>query len=102
MSLIGQSRYVGEPVAAVFARGASLRGYPHIRLRYFCWPCHQDSALPVIVQLERAAPFLFDRVKKLGRRRVCAREGTSSASMWTGTRVPRNTGFPLMILPFNR
>src|SRR6202030_1678896 len=27
---------------------------------------------------------------------------TSSASMWTGTRVPRNTGFPLMILPFNR
>jgi len=30
------------------------------------------------------------------------REGTSSASMWTGTRVPRNTGFPLMILPFNR
>jgi hypothetical protein len=22
--------------------------------------------------------------------------------MWTGTRVPRNTGFPLMILPFNR
>jgi MFS family permease len=31
-----------------------------------------------------------------------AREGTSSASMWTGTRVPRNTGFPLMILPFNR
>jgi hypothetical protein len=35
---------------------------------------------------------------------ACARtrEGTSSASMWTGTRVPRNTGFPLMILPFNR
>src|SRR5258708_13371551 len=22
--------------------------------------------------------------------------------MWTGTRVPRNTGFPPMILPFNR
>jgi hypothetical protein len=34
--------------------------------------------------------------------RAHAREGTSSASMWTGTRVPRNTGFPLMILPFNR
>jgi hypothetical protein len=22
--------------------------------------------------------------------------------MWTGTRVPRNAGFPPMILPFNR
>ena len=31
-----------------------------------------------------------------------AREGTSSASMWTGTRVPRNAGFPPMILPINR
>src|ERR1700731_940239 len=29
-------------------------------------------------------------------------EGTSSASMWTGTRVPRNAGFPPMILPINR
>ena len=34
--------------------------------------------------------------------RAHAREGTSSASMWTGTRVPRNTGFPPMTLPFNR
>jgi len=35
---------------------------------------------------------------------ACARtrEGTSSASMWTGTRVPRNTGFPPMILSINR
>jgi hypothetical protein len=34
----------------------------------------------------------------------CARtrEGTSSASMWTGTRVPRNPGFPPMILPIYR
>ena len=31
--------------------------------------------------------------------RAHARGGTSPASMWTGTRVPRNTGFPLMILP---
>jgi predicted ATPase/class 3 adenylate cyclase len=31
---------------------------PHIRLRYFCSPYHQDSALhPTIVQLERAAGF---------------------------------------------
>jgi predicted ATPase len=32
---------------------------PHIRLRYFCTPHHQDSALyPVIAQMERAAGFL--------------------------------------------
>jgi class 3 adenylate cyclase/predicted ATPase len=31
---------------------------PHIRLRYFCSPHHQDSALyPVIAQMERAAGF---------------------------------------------
>ena len=31
---------------------------PHIRLRYFCSPHHQDAALfPVITQLERAAGF---------------------------------------------
>jgi hypothetical protein len=34
--------------------------------------------------------------------RARAREATSSASIWTGTRVPRNTGFPPMILPINR
>jgi predicted ATPase len=31
---------------------------PHIRLRYFCSPHHQDSALyPVIASMERAARF---------------------------------------------
>ena len=31
---------------------------PHTRLRYFCSPHHQDSALyPVIAQMERAAGF---------------------------------------------
>src|SRR3954451_18162706 len=31
---------------------------PHIRVRYFCSPHHQDSALyPVIAQMERAAEF---------------------------------------------
>jgi class 3 adenylate cyclase/predicted ATPase len=35
-----------------------LSGEPHIRLRYFCSPHHQDSALyPSIAQLERAAGF---------------------------------------------
>ena len=35
-----------------------LGGEPHMRLRYFCSPNHQDSALyPSIAQLERAAGF---------------------------------------------
>jgi class 3 adenylate cyclase len=35
-----------------------LAAEPHIRLRYFCSPHHQDSALyPAISQLERAAGF---------------------------------------------
>jgi class 3 adenylate cyclase len=35
-----------------------LSNEPHIRLRYFCSPHHQDSALyPSIAQLERAAGF---------------------------------------------
>jgi predicted ATPase len=34
---------------------------PHVRLRYFCSPYHQDSALhPTIMQLERAAGFERD------------------------------------------
>jgi len=39
----------------------SLEGEPHNRLRYFCSPHHQDSALfPFIEQLERAAGFERD------------------------------------------
>jgi predicted ATPase len=35
-----------------------IGGEPHTRLRYFCSPHHQDSALyPIIAQLERAAGF---------------------------------------------
>ena len=38
-----------------------LSGEPHTRLRYFCSPHHQDSALyPAISQLERAAGFRRD------------------------------------------
>jgi len=38
-----------------------LGGEEHIRLRYFCAPHHQDSALyPVIAQLEQAAGFTRD------------------------------------------
>jgi hypothetical protein len=35
-----------------------ISGEPHVRLRYFCSPHHQESALyPVIAQMERAAGF---------------------------------------------
>jgi class 3 adenylate cyclase len=40
------------------ALGDRLRAEPHLRLRYFCSPYHQDSALyPFIDQLDRAAGF---------------------------------------------
>ena len=48
---IGKSR-----IAQTFVE--RLGGEPHTRLRYFCSPHHQDSALyPSIAQLERAAGF---------------------------------------------
>jgi class 3 adenylate cyclase len=51
---IGKSR-----LAAAFAD--RLQAEPHLRLRYFCSPYHQDSALyPFIDQLGRAAGFTRD------------------------------------------
>jgi predicted ATPase len=51
---IGKSR-----LTAAFSE--HIGSEPHTRLRYFCSPHHQDSALhPVIVQLERAAGFARD------------------------------------------
>ena len=48
---VGKSR-----LAAAFSE--RIAAEPHIRLRYFCSPHHQDSTLyPVIVQMERAAGF---------------------------------------------
>jgi class 3 adenylate cyclase len=48
---IGKSR-----IAETIVEG--LAAEPHIRLRYFCSPRHEDSALhPIITQLERAAGF---------------------------------------------
>lgn len=48
---IGKSRLSAEIVRRIESE-------PHLRLRYFCSPHHQDSALyPFIVQLERAAEF---------------------------------------------
>jgi hypothetical protein len=51
---IGKSRLN----AAVYA---AVEDEPHIRLRWFCSPHHQDSALhPIIVQMERAAGISRD------------------------------------------
>jgi class 3 adenylate cyclase/predicted ATPase len=51
---IGKSRLTAE-------LSERIRSEPHTRLRYFCSPHHQDSALyPFIVQLERASGFARD------------------------------------------
>jgi predicted ATPase len=63
---IGKSR-----LSAALSR--RIQSDPHIRLRYFCSPHHQDSALyPVIAQLERAAGFAPDDTveEKLGKLRA--------------------------------
>jgi class 3 adenylate cyclase/predicted ATPase len=52
------------------ALSQALQGEPHTRLRYFCSPHHQDSALhPFIAQLEHAAGFTRDDTaeEKLGK-----------------------------------
>jgi class 3 adenylate cyclase/predicted ATPase len=62
---IGKSRLTA-------ALSQAIRDEPHTRLRYFCSPYHQDSALyPFITQLERAAGFTHgDTVEeKLGKLR---------------------------------
>ena len=64
----GEGRVVlisGEPGIGKSRLTAALSEHigtePHTRLRYFCSPHHQDSALyPVIAQLERAAGFARD------------------------------------------
>jgi len=51
---IGKSRLTAE-------LGQRLQVEPHLRLRYFCSPYHQDSALhPFVDQLSRAAGFTRD------------------------------------------
>jgi class 3 adenylate cyclase len=60
---IGKSRLTA-------ALSEHIASKPHTRLRYFCSPHHQDSALyPFIVQLERAAGFARDDTaeQKLGK-----------------------------------
>src|SRR5207237_8613539 len=56
-----------------------IRTEPHTRLRYFCSPRYQDSALyPYIAQLERGAGFIRDdQVEtKLGKLRALLAPGT--------------------------
>ena len=63
---IGKSRLTA-------ALSAQIKNQPHIRLRYFCSPHHQDSALfPFKSQLERAAGFVRDDTvdAKLGKLRA--------------------------------
>ena len=76
----GEGRVVlisGEPGIGKSRLTAALSehigGEPHTRLRYFCSPHHQDSALyPFIAQIERAAGFTRDDTvdAKLGKLRV--------------------------------
>ncbi len=64
----GEGRVVlvsGEPGIGksrlTLALSQAIEGEPHTRLRYFCSPHHQNSALyPFIAQLERAAGFARD------------------------------------------
>jgi DNA polymerase III delta prime subunit len=69
---IGKSRLTA-------ALSESIRTQPHMRLRYFCLPHYQDSALyPFIMQLERAAGFARDDAAeaKLGKLRELFAPGT--------------------------
>jgi class 3 adenylate cyclase len=88
-----------------------LSNEPHIRLRYFCSPHHQDSALyPSIAQLERAAGFRRDDAdeQRLGKLEAVLARGTNDLreamplladllSIPTGDRYP-----PLSLTPQKR
>src|SRR6516164_6155484 len=69
---IGKSRLTA-------ALSEHIGGEPHTRLRYFCSPYHQDSALyPFIAQLERAGGFARDDTveTKLGKLRALLAPGS--------------------------
>jgi class 3 adenylate cyclase len=82
----GEGRVVlisGEPGIGKSRLTAALSGHigsePHTRLRYFCSPHHQDTALhPFIAQLERAAGFTRDDTveAKLGKLRALLAPGS--------------------------
>jgi class 3 adenylate cyclase/predicted ATPase len=59
----------------------SLESEAHTRLRYFCSPHHQDSALfPFIAQLERAAGFERDDAPSLRLKKLEALVATNAAA----------------------
>ena len=73
----------GEPGIGKSRLAAALSEHigtePHMRLRYFCSPHHQDSAhYPFIAQLERAAGFARDDTveARLGKLRALLAPGT--------------------------
>jgi class 3 adenylate cyclase/predicted ATPase len=73
---IGKSRLTAE-------LSQRIESEPHTRLRYFCSPYHQDSALyPFIVQFERAAGFARDDTvaEKLGKLRELLTAGARGDS----------------------
>jgi hypothetical protein len=76
---IGKSRLIA-------ALSQAIEGEPHTRLRHFCSPYHQDSALhPFIVQLERAASFMREDTadQKLGKLHRLLAPGTrAESSCW--------------------
>jgi class 3 adenylate cyclase len=88
-----------------------LAGEPHIRLRFFCSPHHQDSALhPVIAHLERAARFRREDTteEQLDKLEALLAQGTNDVSavaplladllaVTTGERYP-----PLNLTPQKR
>jgi class 3 adenylate cyclase len=75
---IGKSR-----IAAALAE--HLKDEPHLRLRYFCSPYHQDSALyPFVDQLGRASGFARDDppASKLEKLEPCSPSPRRRTKMW--------------------
>jgi class 3 adenylate cyclase/predicted ATPase len=71
---IGKSRLIAELAQRVEPE-------PHIRLRYFCSPHHQDSVLyPIISQLERAGNFARDDTAEEKRAKLNTLIGPTAAS----------------------
>ena len=62
-----------------------LHAEPHLRLRYFCSPHHQDSALsPFVDQLARASGFAHDDPPeiKLEKLRACSPASSRRTRIW--------------------
>jgi predicted ATPase len=75
------SRAWDRQIALAAALSQRIESEPHTRLRYFCSPYHQDSALyTFIVQLKRAAGFARDETteKEFGKLRDLLALGAGS------------------------